>query len=88
MTQLQDFRRGLEQVARGAEVDGARLRLSRAQLVSQPFQRVLVQNDPALAWVVAIAADVAVDAIVEAAGGEVNRRKHREAGQTGWRQHR
>ena len=43
--------------------------------MSQPFQRVRVQDYPAFAQVVAIAADVAVDAIVAAVGGQVDRRQ-------------
>jgi hypothetical protein len=88
VAQLQDLRCQLEQVARGAEVYGARLPLSRAKFLLQPFERVFIQHHPALARVVAISANVAVHAVVKAAGREADRREHGEAGQAGRSQYR
>src|SRR3972149_5231699 len=72
MAQLQDLRCGLKQVAGGTEVDGARLGGHAAQVVPQEVQRVLVHDDPALAGVVAVATDVAVGTVVQAARREVD----------------
>jgi hypothetical protein len=81
MGQLQDLWCGLEEIAGGAEVDGVRLGVQSEEFVSQKLQCVFVQDDPAVAGVVAVATDIAVEAVVQAAGREIDGGQRGEARQ-------